>query len=281
MGAVLHTLNIRLFPEQLIYIVNHAQDKVILVDDSLVAAAREGRRPSSRPSSTTWSSATATWLRCPNAIALRGAARRARSPASTTRSSTSARPPGSATRAGRPATRRASSTRTARTSCTRWGSAWRTRFGIARVRPRPAGRADVPRQRVGPAVRGVHGRRRPDHAQPLPAGRAAGAADRVREGHGRRRGADDLARRPALRRRAQARPLEPADRGRAAAPPSRAADAGVRGAPRHADHPGVGHDRDEPARLRRAPAGGAAEGEEHWNYRSTAGPDHAARRRRG
>ena len=30
---------------------------------------------------------------------------------------------------------------------------------------------------------------------------------------------------------------------------------GVRGAPRHADHPGVGDDRDEPARLRRAPAG--------------------------
>ena len=36
MGAVLHTLNIRLFPEQLTYIVNHASDKVILVDGSLV-----------------------------------------------------------------------------------------------------------------------------------------------------------------------------------------------------------------------------------------------------
>jgi fatty-acyl-CoA synthase len=36
MGAVLHTLNLRLFPEQLTYIVNHAQDKVIIVDDSLV-----------------------------------------------------------------------------------------------------------------------------------------------------------------------------------------------------------------------------------------------------
>ena len=29
-------LNIRLFPEQLTYIANHAQDKVIFVDDSLV-----------------------------------------------------------------------------------------------------------------------------------------------------------------------------------------------------------------------------------------------------
>jgi fatty-acyl-CoA synthase len=36
MGAVLHTLNLRLFPEQLAYIVNHARDKVIIVDQSLV-----------------------------------------------------------------------------------------------------------------------------------------------------------------------------------------------------------------------------------------------------
>jgi fatty-acyl-CoA synthase len=36
MGAVLHTLNIRLFPDQLTYIANHAQDQVIFVDDSLV-----------------------------------------------------------------------------------------------------------------------------------------------------------------------------------------------------------------------------------------------------
>jgi fatty-acyl-CoA synthase len=35
-GAVLHTLNIRLFEEQLTYIVNHAEDKLIFVDDSLV-----------------------------------------------------------------------------------------------------------------------------------------------------------------------------------------------------------------------------------------------------
>ena len=36
MGAVLHTLNIRLFPEQLVYVANHAADRVVLVDDSLV-----------------------------------------------------------------------------------------------------------------------------------------------------------------------------------------------------------------------------------------------------
>ena len=35
-GAVLHTLNLRLPPEQLAYIINHAEDKVIFVDNSLV-----------------------------------------------------------------------------------------------------------------------------------------------------------------------------------------------------------------------------------------------------
>jgi fatty-acyl-CoA synthase len=37
-GAVLHTLNIRLFDEQITYIVNHASDQVIFVDDCLVPA---------------------------------------------------------------------------------------------------------------------------------------------------------------------------------------------------------------------------------------------------
>jgi fatty-acyl-CoA synthase len=36
MGAVLHTLNIRLFPDQLVYIANHAEDDIVIVDGSLV-----------------------------------------------------------------------------------------------------------------------------------------------------------------------------------------------------------------------------------------------------
>ena len=35
-GRVLHTLNIRLFPEQLVYIANHAEDEVIFVDRTLL-----------------------------------------------------------------------------------------------------------------------------------------------------------------------------------------------------------------------------------------------------
>ena len=37
MGAVLHTLNIRLFPEQLAYVIDHAEDRVVLLDASLAA----------------------------------------------------------------------------------------------------------------------------------------------------------------------------------------------------------------------------------------------------
>jgi fatty-acyl-CoA synthase len=36
MGAVLHTLNLRLFPDQLTYIANHAEDSVIIVDSTLI-----------------------------------------------------------------------------------------------------------------------------------------------------------------------------------------------------------------------------------------------------
>ncbi|MGO4617270.1 long-chain fatty acid--CoA ligase [Nocardia sp. 2YAB30] len=36
MGAVLHALNIRLFPDQVVYVANHAEDQVVLVDGTLV-----------------------------------------------------------------------------------------------------------------------------------------------------------------------------------------------------------------------------------------------------
>ncbi|MFE3618514.1 AMP-binding protein, partial [Streptomyces anulatus] len=36
MGSVLHALNIRLFPEQLVFVANHAEDKVVLVDGTLL-----------------------------------------------------------------------------------------------------------------------------------------------------------------------------------------------------------------------------------------------------
>ncbi len=37
-GRICHTLNIRLFPDQLTYIINHAEDEVVFVDPNLVSA---------------------------------------------------------------------------------------------------------------------------------------------------------------------------------------------------------------------------------------------------
>ena len=49
MGAVLHTLNIRLFPDQVAYIVDHAGDSVVLVDRSLLPLWRQVEPRLSRP----------------------------------------------------------------------------------------------------------------------------------------------------------------------------------------------------------------------------------------
>src|SRR5207253_628776 len=42
-GAVLHTLNIRLFKDQVTHIVNHAEDRMIFADRSLLPQLRELR----------------------------------------------------------------------------------------------------------------------------------------------------------------------------------------------------------------------------------------------
>ncbi len=44
MGAVLHTINIRLPREQLVYIINHAQDRIIFADKALAGALAEMQR---------------------------------------------------------------------------------------------------------------------------------------------------------------------------------------------------------------------------------------------
>ena len=48
MGAVLHTLNLRLFPEQLAYVISHGQDRVVIVDATVlpVLAKVVGQIPS-------------------------------------------------------------------------------------------------------------------------------------------------------------------------------------------------------------------------------------------
>ena len=117
MGAVLHTLNIRLAADQLTYIANHAEDKIVFVDDSLVPLLEEiaptfetvehfvvmgDGDAGSLPNALRYEELLAEQ---PDGVRLPGARRPRGGRAS-------------ATRAARPATRRASSTRTARRSCT-------------------------------------------------------------------------------------------------------------------------------------------------------------------
>ncbi len=59
MGAVLHTLNIRLHPDQLGYIVNHADDQIVFVDTS-IAPLWEKVQPGTRVRETVWMDDTGT-----------------------------------------------------------------------------------------------------------------------------------------------------------------------------------------------------------------------------
>ena len=152
MGAVLHTLNIRLFPEQLTYIVNHAKDKLLFVDESLldvlepVAPTFDVRRAHDRARRR-----------------VRAAARR---PARRLRLPGARRPPGRGPLLherhdrqpeGRPVL--APLERPARDGQVPGG-----RGGRAPRRPRAADRADVPRERLGLPVRLRDDGRRPGHA---------------------------------------------------------------------------------------------------------------------
>ncbi len=204
-GRVLHTLNIRLFPEQLQFVADHAEDEVIfadrsllkllwpLIDDLPVGEARRGhgRRRAGRD---------------PRRRAhprLRDAARRGR-PGRVPRRRREQRrghvlherhhgqPEGRRLLAPleRPALHELDVRRHAR--------------GLGGRRD-PAGRADVPRQRVG--ARAGRRARRLDvrDARPGPVAAGGGGSDGVREGDLRRRRADDLDGR--ARRARRARPV--------------------------------------------------------------------------
>ena len=43
-GAALHTLNLRLHPDEIAYIANDAKDRIVIVDDVLLPLLREGDR---------------------------------------------------------------------------------------------------------------------------------------------------------------------------------------------------------------------------------------------
>ena len=127
-GAVLHTVNIRLFPEQITYIVNHAADAVLFVDDSLVAqlephadALRTVRAFVVMGDGPLPATTLAPIHRYEDLLARRRGRR------STGRRSTRTTPPACATPPARQATRRASSTATAPSSCSASRRPWPTR----------------------------------------------------------------------------------------------------------------------------------------------------------
>ena len=201
LGAVLHTLNIRLFAEQLTYIVNHAEDRVVFVDASLV--------PVLEPLAASFQTVERYVVMgegelggLPNALRYDELLEEAgpgdfdypeldeRQAAALCYTSGTTGNPKGVLYSHRSVSLHSTAT------LVQGRPRPRTR------RPRARGRADVPRQRLGPATRGRARRRRFDPARPLPLGRATGRPDRLRAPNPDGLRADDLCRPAALRRRA-------------------------------------------------------------------------------
>ena len=121
-GAVYHTLNPRLFPDQIAWIANHAEDKVLFFDTTfapICRADRADKMPSIKLFVAMTDRAHLPDARIPNLVAyedfLGADGRRFR----VARISTRTRPAACATPPAPPATPRACSTATAPTCCTR------------------------------------------------------------------------------------------------------------------------------------------------------------------
>ena len=153
-GGVLHTLNLRLAPDDIAFIASHAKDRFLIVDDVLLPLFEQFRAKSiSRASS---------WCRSP--VNRWPMACRTTRHFSALRLAGSSTPKWTRTRRARcvtPRARRASPRawciRTARRCCTRWSRRCRTR-GIVRARCVVAGGADVSRECLGYSLHRRHAR---------------------------------------------------------------------------------------------------------------------------
>ena len=115
MGGVLHTLNLRLHPDELAYIVNHAEDRAILVDESLLPLWEQVKPKVNVPIVIVVGASQPV---ADGYLRLRGADREDAARRRSCPIPTSAPPRRCATRPARPATRKACCTRTARSCCT-------------------------------------------------------------------------------------------------------------------------------------------------------------------
>ena len=125
------------------------------------------------------------------------------------------------------------------------------RHGLRRRRRGAAGRADVPRERLGLPVPRDDAGREARLPRPAPRPRLAARGHGAGEGHVGGRRADDLDGDPRAARRGARQVGSLRDEGDARRRLGRAArdDRGVRVAARAEDHPGLGHDRDLAGRL--------------------------------
>ena len=207
-GGVLHTLNLRLPPDDIAYIVDHAGDRFLVVDDVLlpllgqvprrgaVRAGHRRRRPRGR--------------RRRRRVGRLPRRRRRRHRGAARRPARPRRGRGRwacATRRAPPASPRASSTRTARPCCTRWRCRLADCIGLVAARRALAGgaRCSTPTPGGFPFAAAMAGAKLVmPGAAPRPGEPAR--PDGVRAGDLRRRRADDLVRHPASSSR-PARPL--------------------------------------------------------------------------
>ena len=134
MGAVCHTINPRLFRDQIVYIINHAEDALRLLRPDVRAAGRGGCAPHC-PKVKGWVAMTDARAHgaAPEGTLCYETCSPPRATPSTGRCSTSAPRRRSATPRARPAIPRACSIRTARPCCTPMAAACRIRWRSRRA----------------------------------------------------------------------------------------------------------------------------------------------------
>ena len=278
MGAVLHTLNLRLFPEQLDL---HRQPRrgprhprrldadpaagrgAAAPDDA--APHRGGRRRRRRTAARVAASRR-------HGSPLGGPARRQAGPRTTGRSWTRTTPPRCATPPARPGNPKgvAYSHRSIYLHSMQVCSA--EAFGLGPATQGARRGADVPRDGVGPAVRRLPVRRVAADAGPVPAGRPARRDDRrgaARRWPARCRRSGPTCSPTSTPTRPTSRRMTRGHRRRLGLPAG--AHARLLRAARHRDHPRLGHDRDVAAGLGVPRAGRRSTGPEAWAYRYTQG----------
>ena len=249
-GFVLHTLNLRLHPNDIGYIAKHAGDRALIVDARLLPLVDQ------------FKDQHADRARLRRRGLVRGAARVRRSGRVARARARRERGRGDVLHERHDrACRRASSTRTARRCCTRSASPPATRSGSA-SREQDAILPVVPMFHANAWGYPVHRRdARREAGLPRPASRPGEPARRLRAGarHVDRGRADDLARDPPAARREPGRVGPVAHEGHARRRLGGAArdDRRLPGAPRAARLPRLGDDRDVAGRVDGGAAGRA------------------------